>query len=226
MAAEYPGDGDLARSRVVATRSRGLGCGKPLCVNGYSLAVVQEAVLAFLRDRTDAALFGAQAVNAYVSELRMTQDVDILAVHAAELAGELRDHLRERFHLVVRVCRIAAGRGFRIFQTRRGAARHLADIRIVDALPPIRKIGGIAVVSPEELIAVKVFAFHHRSGQPRSFTDHRDIAVLLLKFPQPQRCDGAVRRRLQAAGAGPPVLAVWRRFVNEPIKKEDENNGF
>ncbi len=36
MAAEYPGDGDLARSRVVATRSRGLGCGKPLCVNGYS----------------------------------------------------------------------------------------------------------------------------------------------------------------------------------------------
>ncbi len=29
------------------------------------LAVVQEAVLAFLRDRTDAALFGAQAINAY-----------------------------------------------------------------------------------------------------------------------------------------------------------------
>ncbi len=189
------------------------------------LAVVQEAVLAFLRDRTDVALFGAQAVNAYVSEPRMTQDVDILAVHAAELAGELRDQLRERFHLAVRVRRIAAGRGFRIFQTRRGAARHLADIRIVDVLPPTRKIGGIAVVSPEELIAAKVFAFHHRSGRPKSFTDRRDIAVLLLKFPQFQRYDSAVLRRLKAAGADQSVLAAWRMIVNEPIGK-DENSDF
>ena len=43
------------------------------------LAVVHKAVLDFLHGRDDAALFGAQAVNAYVDEARMTQDVDILS---------------------------------------------------------------------------------------------------------------------------------------------------
>ena len=39
------------------------------------LATIQEAVLEFLERRDDAAVFGAQAVNAYVDEPRMTQDV-------------------------------------------------------------------------------------------------------------------------------------------------------
>ena len=34
------------------------------------LATVQDAVLEFLRGRDDAAVFGAQAVNAYVDELQ------------------------------------------------------------------------------------------------------------------------------------------------------------
>ena len=41
------------------------------------LATIHAAVLEFLRGRDDAVLFGAQAVNAYVKEPRMTQDVDI-----------------------------------------------------------------------------------------------------------------------------------------------------
>jgi hypothetical protein len=43
------------------------------------LARIHDAVFEFLRGRTDAVVFGAQAVNAYVSEPRMTQDVDILS---------------------------------------------------------------------------------------------------------------------------------------------------
>ncbi len=42
------------------------------------LALVHQAVLEFLRDRDDGVVFGAQAVNAYVDETRMTQDVDIV----------------------------------------------------------------------------------------------------------------------------------------------------
>ena len=42
------------------------------------LATIQSAVLEFLRGRKDAVLFGAQAVNAYVREPRMIQDVDLL----------------------------------------------------------------------------------------------------------------------------------------------------
>ena len=54
------------------------------------LATIHDAVLEFLRGRTDAVLFGAHAVNAYVQDPRMTQDVDILSPKAAELAEELR----------------------------------------------------------------------------------------------------------------------------------------
>jgi len=57
------------------------------------LARIQDAVLEFLRHRDDAALFGAQAVNAYVDEPRMTQHVAILSPRAAELAEELRSHI-------------------------------------------------------------------------------------------------------------------------------------
>ena len=53
------------------------------------LATIHDAVLEFLRGRDDAALYGAQAVNAYVDEARMTQDVDILSPRAAELAEEI-----------------------------------------------------------------------------------------------------------------------------------------
>ena len=63
------------------------------------LSKIQGAVLEFLQGRDDAVLFGAQAVNAYVSEPRATQDVDILSTRAKEFAEELREHLSERFHI-------------------------------------------------------------------------------------------------------------------------------
>src|SRR3982074_724353 len=76
------------------------------------LATIHDAVLEFLRGRDDAALFGAQAVNAYVSEPRMSQDVDLISTRADELAEELREHLSERFHIAVRVRVIGAGKGY------------------------------------------------------------------------------------------------------------------
>jgi len=50
------------------------------------LATIHDAVLEFLRGRDDAVVFGAQAVNAYVSEPRMSQDIDLVSTRAAELA--------------------------------------------------------------------------------------------------------------------------------------------
>ncbi len=66
------------------------------------LATIHDAVLEFLRDRDDAVLYGAQAVNAYVKEPRMTQDVDIASTRAPELVEELRRFLNTRFHIAVR----------------------------------------------------------------------------------------------------------------------------
>jgi hypothetical protein len=190
------------------------------------LATIQDAVLEFLRGRDDAALFGAQAVNAYVDEPRMTQDVDVLSPRARELARELRLYLSARFHIAVRVREVGHGRGFRLFQIRKPHNRHLVDLRQVQMLPPTRKVGGLRAVAPAELIAQKVIAFHRRRGRPKSGTDWRDLACLLLAFPELKKDRGAVRGCLEAAGVGPDVLAAWRDLATAEILPEDEREEF
>src|ERR1044072_6003731 len=99
------------------------------------LATLHDAVLEFLRGREDVVVFGATAVNAYVSEPRMTQDIDLMSTRAAELAEEMRAYLAERFHIAVRVRVIGDGKGFRVFQIRQEGNRHLVDLRPVPKLP-------------------------------------------------------------------------------------------
>jgi hypothetical protein len=77
------------------------------------LATLQQAILEFLRSRDDAVVFGAQAVNAYVSEPRSTQDIDLLSSRAEPFAEELRAYLAERSHIAVRVRRLGAGPDYR-----------------------------------------------------------------------------------------------------------------
>src|SRR5881396_2573811 len=83
------------------------------------LATIHEAVLEFLRGRADVVVFGATAVNAYVSEPRMTQDIDLMSIRAAELAEEIRKYLSERFHIAVRIRVIRKGKGYRVLQIRK-----------------------------------------------------------------------------------------------------------
>ena len=78
--------------------------------------------------RTDVVLFGALAVNAYVCEPRMTQDIDLLSTNAKNLAEELKSFLSEKFHIAVRVREIG-DKGLRIYQVRKEGNRHLIDIR-------------------------------------------------------------------------------------------------
>ena len=190
------------------------------------LATIQEAVLEFLRGRDDAVVFGAQAVNAYVPEPRMSQDIDLLSTRAAELAEELRTHLSDRFHVAVRVREVADGRGYRLYQIQKTGNRHLVDIRLVTSLPPSRRIAQVLVVSPEELIALKVIAYHLRRGQPKSGTDWRDIAMLLLAFPDLKISDGLVAERLRAENAGEEAMKLWEELVNQKIQTTDEDDGF
>jgi len=190
------------------------------------LATIHAAVLEFLRDRDDAALFGAQAVNAYVDEPRMTQDVDLLSPRAAELAGEIREDLGRRFNIAVREREIREGLGFRVYQVQKPRNRHLVDIRRIEALPPTERIGGVLVVVPAELIASKLIAFEQRRGKPKSGTDWRDLALLLLKFPGLKEESGPVRDRLVAAGVGPSLLDAWAAVVAQEILPEEEDEDY
>jgi hypothetical protein len=190
------------------------------------LATVQNAVLEFLRGRDDAVVFGAQAVNAYVQEPRMTQDIDILSFRAAELAQELRDYLRKRFHIAVRVRQIGKGRGHRLYQIRKSGNRHLVDVRPVEKLPSTRRIAQVLVIAPAELIASKVIAYAQRRDKPKSGTDWRDLAMLLLTFPELKRDSGPVADHLRAAGADPTVLRTWKELVAQEIQPANEDDEF
>lgn len=190
------------------------------------LATVQTAILEFLDGRDDVALFGAQAVNAYVSEPRMTQDIDILASRAAETAQTLRDHLADRFHIAVRVRQVSEGRGYRLYQVRKSGNRHLVDIRQTEALPQIQRVSGVPVIAPADLIASKVISYYQRRGKPKSGTDWRDLAMLLLAFPELKQETGMVYDCLQKANAAPEVLAQWREFVAQELEPEDDEGEF
>jgi len=190
------------------------------------LATVQDAVLEFLRDREDAVVFGAQAVNAYVGEPRMTQDLRLISPRAAELAEELRNHLSQKFHIAVRVREIGEGRGYRLFQVQRSGNRHLVDLRPAEKLPPSRRIARVMVMEPAELIASKVISYHGRRGKPKSGTDWRDLAMLLLTFPELKHDPASVRERLRAAGVSEEVIAVWEELAATEIHAADEDDEF
>src|SRR5712691_8364627 len=116
------------------------------------LATIHDAVLEFLRGRDDVVVFGAQAVNAYVGEPRMSQDIDLISTRATELAEELREYLSERFHIAIRVRVIGAGKGYRLFQIQKPRNRHLVDLRAAESLPHAERIEDVLVMSPPEQI--------------------------------------------------------------------------
>ena len=190
------------------------------------LATIHDAVLEFLRGRTDAVLFGAHAVNAYVDEPRMTQDVDILSPRAAELAEELRGYLSQRFQIAVRVQTVANGIGRRLYQVRKPQNRHLVDVRIVDSLPPHQQVEGIQVIPPADLIGQKVLGMVSRSGTAKRLTDLADIHRLLLAFPDLKAVEGSVADRLRASDAPAAALETWREIASQEIVAEDDEDGY
>jgi hypothetical protein len=190
------------------------------------LATIHDAVLEFLRGRDDAVVFGAQAVNAYVGEARMSQDIDLVSTRAVELAEELREHLSERFHIAVRVREIGAGKGYRLFQIQKPRNRHLVDLRTVESLPHAQRIEDVLVTSPPDLIAQKVISYHSRRGQPKAGTDWRDLAMLLLTFPELKEEQGPVTEALKSAGVKDDVMQTWRELVAQEIVDSDDEKEF
>lgn len=96
-------------ARLGATLLNVLGHDAPLTLREFvtheqvPLASVFAEVLPLLSSRDDVAIFGAHAVNAFATTERMTQDIDVLTTHAAELSEALRQRLAARFHIAVRV---------------------------------------------------------------------------------------------------------------------------
>ena len=190
------------------------------------LATIHGAVLEFVRGRDDVVVFGATAVNAYVSEPRMTQDIDLMSTRAEGLAEELREYLAERFHIAVRVRTVRGDKGYRLFQIQKAGNRHLVDVRPVDSLPQSQPIEGILVLAPTQLIAQKVISFHSRQGQPKGFSDMRDLAVLFLTFPDMKTESGVVSKALEELGATAEEMTTWRELVAQELIAPNDDDEF
>jgi len=193
----------------------------------HPVAMIHDAVLEFLRGRNDAVLQGGQAVNAYVTESRWTEDVDIASPRAAELAEEVRSFLHDRFGIDVRIRGMKRGVGFRIDQTKElGGGRHLVDVRPVSGLPPYKRVRKVLVVTPPELIANKLTCMVSRRRTPRAFQDQTDLYRLLLALPELKTEEGPVAERLRAAKAGDDVMAAWKELVAQDIRAEEDHEEF
>lgn len=188
------------------------------------LSKIQSAILEFLQGREDAVLFGAQAVNAYVSEPRATQDVDIMSATAVEFAEELRAHLSDRFHIAVRVREVAGGKGLRLYQIRKEGNRHLADVRLEENLPETKLVEDVRVLAPVELIVSKVLSYESRRGKPKSGTDWRDLAVLLNRFPELKSLDGKVVAVLTERGASDFAMDFWKQLTEQDFSVDEDDD--
>ena len=184
------------------------------------LSNIHGAIFEFLQGRTDVVLFGAQAVNAYVSEPRMTQDVDLLSTRAGELAQELKEFLSEKFHIAVRIREIAEGKGFRIYQIRHEGNRYVVNLRMISEFPATETIEDILVLSPVELIVSKVISYYSRQGNPKAGTDCRDLGMLLLRFPELKE---QVSANLQSKNVGEAILETWAAISKQNFQIEDKD---
>ena len=213
------------------------------------LATVHDAVMEFLQGRDDAALYGAQAVNAYVDQPRMTQDIDLLSTRAAALAEEIRGFLAARFRIAIRVRTVAGGAAYRLYQLRgkKGSGafsaqhppgrsgkrlltpfspRHLVDVRHVAELPPCNRVEQILVLAAPELVAQKVISMVSRSKTPKGLIDGADLRRLLLSFPELRSEQGPVLGILQAMAAPQRALDAWQELLHEDIVPDDDEEGY
>jgi hypothetical protein len=113
-----------------------------------------------------------------------------------------------------------------LYQVQKEGNRDLVDLRAVEELPTANRIEQILVMAPTELIASKVISYYQRRGKPKAGTDWRDLALLLLKFPELKEEAGTVKDSLVAAGAAPEVLSLWQDIVTTEIEAEEDDDEF
>jgi len=117
-------------------------------------------------------------------------------------------------------------KGYRLFQIQKPRNRHLVDVRNAGFLPHAERIEEVLVMSPPELIAHKVIAYHERRGQPKAGTDWRDLAMLLLTFPELKKEQGAVSEALESIGVKGDVMQTWRVLVAQKLVEPDDDGEF
>ena len=196
------------------------------CNEPHPLAAIQDAILGLLARRDDVVVCGAHAVNAYSETWRMTEGVDVSSTNAKVVADAVCAFLSKQLHITARVRTAADGRSLRVYQAKKPRNRNLMNIRVVDALPAFRRVSSLRVVTPAGLVAGKVLAYMDRRFTPRSGTDWRDIAVLLLRFPALKTQSDTVRAEMVRLGASPAALSTWDEIAQSRIDADESDDSY
>ena len=71
-----------------------------------------------------------------------------------------------------------------------------------------------------------MIAYHARRGQPKAGTDWRDLAMLLLTFPELKKEKGAVSEALKSLGANDDMTETWRELVAQRFIEPEDDGEF
>ena len=82
----------------------------------------------------------------------------------------------------------------------------------------------ILILTPTELIRMKVLSMVSRPKTAKGLTDEADLKRLLLAFPELKSEQGAVTDRLRETGATEPVLAAWQELVRQEILPDQDDD--
>ena len=121
---------------------------------------------------------------------------------------------------------IGADKGYRLFQIEETASRHLVDVRPVEFMPQSQIVERVPLITPPELIASKVSSYHSRQGQPKGFSDMRDLAMLFLSLSELKTESGAVSVALKTLGATAEEMKTWRELVAREIRPMNDDDKF
>ena len=69
-------------------------------------------------------------------------------------------------------------------------------------------------------------SYHARRGKPKAGTDWRDLAMLLVTFPELKNESGAVSEALSSFGAGEEVINEWSDLVKQEIRPATDEDEF
>ena len=184
---------------------------------------VHDAILGFCRGRTDVVNAGTHAVNVYVAEPHMGQAVNILARAPGVVARELARHLAQALDIATHVGPIGEGIAYRVYQTKKGGARHLAHIGISPiTLADTVERDQVHYLAPHLLTALKVISLSRRHQTPKGATDLADLRRLLLALPTLRGIGGGVDTALSTLNADDEAQKVWRVLLAQPLVGDDE----
>lgn len=192
----------------------------------HPIWVVQDVIFEALENRVDVVMTGSHAVNAYVDEARWAEDVDVLARDTKAVAQQLADYIEARLPMELEVTHAVKRDALIVRQANRDRGRRFVHVHEVAEFPAYRVIQGVRVLEPAITVAHKMLTLARRWSSATAGIDRRDVAYMLLAFPEFKNMEGPVSDAFAELEASPKTMELWKEIVEAPLLPEDDDEGY